>query len=486
MASILYDASTFMTRNSYVGFSFRSEYPVSGTQSHSEFIFLTMQLKSENIKRKASIRVQPHRDLFLCIISAVSLLVVFNLVPASSDQSPPSLILQFICGSLLCPALFLFLVRHLYLTVRRYSWRLRRHGEQNEVDALRLPADVLKPESFDGVHQIHLAQHRLLPQVPDSQGNYRARALTIYVAPAIAVLLTSMALVTRPPHPFAAGLIFSQAVLMFWIILSIINDDKPTAVWIERRTRGELMRREQYLCLARVGPYHEAGLTRMLNRIARIETAGFEELVELVSMEHSDSGDKPTWLEHLASHPESVQLLSDLPERIATYQNYRIGKQIGWMRSARRAAVDTAKLMSWILGTVILLTICLAFANAALLFATGEQASPDPGLQVLRNAIGLSIFLPALTSTVMAMQSVFNLRYLAENYHMTETVLDRFRGQMITLQNEIAESWPEASEKQKLKLQNRFQKLVLRTEAALTEEYLRWRFVTRRDAHEFS
>jgi hypothetical protein len=376
------------------------------------------------------------------------------------------------------------LTRHGYLLARRYHWLIRQNNEQTEVDALRIPAEVRKPESFNGVAEIDAVQHRLMRPVPNAQGRYRAGALTIYVAPAIAVLFVGLQQAGWPTGFFAAGLVFSQAVLVLFVFLRIIIDRKPTATWIERRARSELIRREQYLCLARVGPYHDATCDHPISRIAWIESASLEGLGELVPMEHSGTCDRPSWIEHMSSLPQAAQILIDLPERIASYQYYRAGKQIAWMRSSRRDSENSAKVLTWLLGTVAISTILLAGVNAIWLLTLPTPAPETTKLAILTHAVGLSVFLPAFSGTVLALQGVFNLRFLIENYRSTERALELLRGHLMALQDEIAKVWFGTDDVHRRELQHRFQKLVLRVEAVLTDEYLRWQLITQRDAHE--
>ncbi len=129
-------------------------------------------------------------------------------------------------------------------------------------------------------------------------------------------------------------------------------------------------------------------------------------------------------------------------------------------------------------------TIVLASINAFWLLAMPEQVPGRAGAMMLRHAVSLGMFLPALSSTVLALQSVFNLRFLIENYRLTEAALEHLRGQVMTLQDEMALASQGASDTQLRDLQHRFQKLVLRVEGALTDEYLRWRLIVQRDAHE--
>ena len=424
------------------------------------------------------------RDCLALVASLIALAVVFAVAPRLPLGSPTWVAVQVASAGLLSPFLAIMAIRNGYLFARRCRWLSRQTNERTEVQSLQIPTDIPHPNKFEGVPEIDAAQHRLLKPIPDAQGRYRARALTVYAAPALAVLFSGMQQAGWQRGPFAAGLVFGQTILVLIFLLRIVIDKNPTSEWIERRTRGELIRREQYLCLARAGPYRDAGPTYHLARVTRIENASFDVLTNLVRMEHLEAGDKDTWLGSLSLRPHPSELVSDLPDRVASYHYYRAAKQIAWMRSARKDCEDTARTLTWMLGLVAIATIVIASYNAVGLLALPENGPSTDGAAVLSHAISLGMFLPALSGTVLALQGVFNLRMLTESYRMTEASLDQLRGLLIALHEEIAPVWGGADEAQRHEMQRGFQRLVLRVEGALTDEYLRWRLITRREAHE--
>lgn len=415
--------------------------------------------------------------VFALAVSTILLWLAFAQVSRLVDP------LQYIVGALVCPALILLVIRHGYLFARWLHWKGREEREKKHLERFQASAGARKPEDYSPVDRLHAAQSEALKEIPDPQGRFRARALTLYAAPAMTVLLAGLQLALWPEGSFGAGLVLGQATLALFVIIRVIVDRRPTQEWIELRTRGELFRREQYLCLARVGPYEEGRLTSPDTRIAAIGSASLERMDELLRMENEDDPDRSTWLEHLASSPGSKPVFDDFLERLKTYQYHRACKQIAWMRSAAEDAEDSARLIEWVAGIAAFGSILVAAVGSFLLM-TRPELRPDGNVEILDAAISLGVFLPALVGMLLAIKSVFNLRMLAENYQRTERSLERLRKKLVGLQEE-AERKP-ADDSQRRQLETRFRKLVLRVEAELTEEYYRWRIVTQRDTYELA
>jgi hypothetical protein len=394
----------------------------------------------------ATAQVPVRTDVIVLTVLVVLLMLIFALVPLLPDQPEVWAAVQFIEGFVLCPILILLVIKHGYLVARRQHWLGRQRREKEHVDALQIPAKVRKPETFEGVGRIDMAQKEALAPIPDFQGKFRARALTTYAAPAVAVLLAGLQQAFWPMRPFGAGLVLGQAFLVFIVILRIITDRRPAQEWIKRRTRGELFRREQYLCLARVGPYCPGRHSSPETRIRQLGTASLERMTELIAMEDEEDRDRASWLDQLSSQPAPVPIFDDLLDRVTTYQYHRTGKQIAWMRSTLNDTEHSARRIEWFVGIAAACNILVAAVNSFLLLTfqampAGQAASGGENVALLRAVIALSAFLPALSGMLLALQSVFNLRFLTENYQLTERSLERLRKELIELQEEVAQTW---------------------------------------------
>jgi hypothetical protein len=433
-------------------------------------------------------RFERYKDPIYLTASVVLLVLIFLFIPRLPNSPTSWIWIHILGGGVFCPLLFLKVLNHGYLFIRQLHWPTRKKSEETRFEELFIPEDVKKPLAYDGVAQIDLSQHELLPPIPNAQGKYRARALTIYSAPAIAVLLASLQTTIWSTGFFGSSLILGSALLIIIVYLRIIIDRSPTQAWLELRTRSELLRREQYLCLAQVGPYYPGKLLTPKNRIDQIRIGSKERLNELVLMQYEDDKDHATWLEHLYLTISATPTFEDLLDRVKTYQYYRAGKQIAWMRSAFDDALNTANRLNWLIGTIAIGTVIVAIFTFTSLFSqslTGTTPTSSTGIVTFyRTATSVGIFLPALSGMVLALQSVFNLRILSENYKSTEIGLERLRKELVELQEEIAEGWINALVNDRYQFELRFKKLVLRVESELTGEYLRWSMITRRDTHD--
>jgi hypothetical protein len=199
---------------------------------------------------------------------------------------------------------------------------------------------------------------------------------------------------------------------------------------------------------------------------------------ELMVMSHAANGD--SWLDQVSHQAPPEPILADLPARLKSYQYYRTGKQIIWMQASAAQAEKDARLLSWLVGVVAMLVVAAAALNGIRLLAPHWLIVDG----ATKGLIGLTGLLPAISGTLLALQSVFNLRSLRDNYRLTERILERQRGQIVTLEDEVELAWASANPVERRRFEVRFQRAVLHTEATLTEEYMRWRLVTERDAYE--
>lgn len=399
-------------------------------------------------------------------------------------------ILNFLLGLIVCPMALISAVRYLYLFARRARWLVRKNREKETTEDIRIPANVAPAQSFDDIDVIHDAQTKALTVVPDAQGLFRARALTTFMAPAIAVFLTGLQVANWPSGPFAAGLIAGQVILFAMVLIRIVTDRRPTDEWIKRRTRVELLRREQYLRLARVGPYAPGEHCTVGDRIQTIHFASLETMTNLVIMEYGGARAGQSWFEGIMRHPPNEPIFADLAARLDTYRYHRVDKQIGWMRVSGEQAESDAKLIGIFVAIVTLLATLLALYNT-FVFLSVQPAGTVPANALadafnktitLRGSVELGAFLPALAGGLLALQNVFNLRFLAQNYRLTAKFLERVDLTLTSLGNDL-HATSDAAQTQILEA--RFQRSVLHVESALTEEYTRWRMITERDAYEF-
>lgn len=448
--------------------------------------------KSKVSKRNWFARLLPHlRFAALVLQLAVSIAIVgaaFYFGPglAGNWQS-------IAVGCIAVPFSLILLVHSTYLLARAVHWQYRLRLEKAAKAGMRASKPQRKVETFDEIHLIDTAQHKELKGVPDAQGKYRARALTTYFAPPLAVLLVCLEQIVWPDTTFGSGLVLGEGSLIGFVLIRLVLDSRPTKKWIILRTRSEILRREQYVALAKAGPYLPTSQRRqaVADRIGAICTSGEDRLLSLLPQQHENG---VLWSDDLFRSASTTALFDDLLDRLSCYSHRRLDGQIAWMRSAQSEMKGSAKELAFLLLFVALATMVVAvihffqIGNAIAAAAIAASGSPSqvPAAPTQGFADGvrvLGVFLPALSGAVLALQAVFNMRFLAANYKDTEVQLDRLRLPFTDLEREVRGLPETATAVEQRELEVRFQTLLLRAEGVLTEELTRWRMVTQRDAH---
>src|SRR5262249_8447340 len=115
------------------------------------------------------------------------------------------------------------------------------------------------PDTAGGKDIIHAEQVVWDGRARDSQWDYRQLARRMAVLPSLAVFLLILQIF------FGGAWFLGPAVSVACILGEILYLSRmlhvaltyagPTKVWIQARTRAELLRRESFLRLASVGPY---------------------------------------------------------------------------------------------------------------------------------------------------------------------------------------------------------------------------------------
>lgn len=377
-------------------------------------------------------------------------------------------------------AAFLVLALHCgYQLFRAYRWRERRRAERQAFRSLAIPDDVIPPGSFQGVREIDEAQHTELKQTPDYQGRYRATGIKVAFLPALAVGFIALQAIFFPARgPTALGLAYGQSLLLLFLVLMVHTNEQPTLAWVLSRTRAELLRREQYLRLAQVGPYlrlgHDSSTAIRRQRVARIATGNLEELERLASMADQDTpvpGIERPWVDGLwraaASRSDSdTEADPGLPDRVLdrgrSYLYYRIGKQLMWFRLSATAFERADRRITRTTQVTVLAAVAVAVANAVLL-STDQQHGGASSSTVLLTAV-----LPALCTGLFATHELFAFRSLAISYGYAQQELMRCQSSLRGLIDRL-ESGAEGTLGTV-----EFQAIVLQTEAVLTLELQRW------------
>jgi hypothetical protein len=279
--------------------------------------------------------------------------------------------------------------------------------------------------------------------------------------------------------------VFAEALFLSWLIWKVWLSPDPTRQWLQARLRAELLRREQYLCLAAVGPYlrlksapADQVATKRLDLLVSGELHQLRQLTPLATPHSSDDpkqGDR-RWLDELWQSADiSVRLPAAL-DRMYCYLHYRIGKQKIWFTLGVRLNYRFENWITQGLKAAVLIAFAAAAIHAALLFERVEHTSTLPLLTHL-----LAFVLPPLGAAFLALQSLFASRALAFSYYNAYEELLRLEANLRWLIKRYQAATDDAERRRG---ETEFQALVLHTEYALTQEMEKWILLNYRPEYE--
>jgi hypothetical protein len=385
-----------------------------------------------------------------------------------------------ILGSLL----LLLVIYHGYFIARSHRWRHRQREEKQALQKLAIRATIRRPESFKGVESIHQVQGRLLERVPDYQGRYRAAGLTIAFLPPLALLFLSLQIVFFPHGgSWGAGFVFAEALLLGCLIFLVWQTRNPSLTWVQSRLRGELLRREQYLCLAAVGPYlsKDAGHDAPA-RLERIEKGDILQLWRLVPLATPDLAGKGDWrwLDDIWRQTGDAVRLTEPAERMQCYLYYRLEKQIMWFRLGTHLNDRIERWITRTLKAAVLVALAAALTHGVLLAlevhpGSGQESPASMGTLLL------AFVLPPFGAALLASQNLFAFRTFSWSYNETRKELLRFKANLQRLLGSFSSS---LDEHERIRLGVEFQALVLHAEAELSHEMERWLMLVHRPEFE--
>jgi hypothetical protein len=365
---------------------------------------------------------------------------------------------------------FLLIVRQLYLVVRQLKWRRRRRREAAEIEALQIPSDVPKQISFSGVDTIHRAKSIVMSTVPDYQGQMFLRGLTVAVLPPLAVLLAAAPDFAPNDPRLALGTALGEVGVLLTAFTIVQRSTKPAEPWVAARIRTELLRREEYLRLALVGPYlarADDAADLIQRRIAELDPHDESSRARAIAMR--DGPDGPRWIDHLWTQPH--QPVPDLRQRMRSYLHYRIRKQVVWFELGTENAAQSDRRISLFITLSLLVGVVVVAIQVALRYVRFFDATLAVQLATL-----FALTLPTVATFLLALRELYAFRGLAVSYrHM----INELKHEQQTLERLITRlDQPNADE---AAIGREFQATVLHTEALLTHELERWVMVIDRD-----
>ena len=267
----------------------------------------------------------PRNKTLISVFAVAGLVAGWAIAPNQYMQliTPPTVVI-----------LLIGLVRPLYGYLRRASYESGQ-GQEEFRSALAPDESAQKPEFFPGVAPIHRAQGEAIRASVEAQGKYFSAGIMSSILPSLALLLLALQLLVFPfGGAWAVGLILAEITCVGYLLMFVWTKNEPTELWISNRLRAELLRREQYLVVANVGPYLGKDDTESeLIAIQRASTIRGAPSVRLHDLAALQDNRQDSWIEAALTSGDMLPIPGDLAARIQTYLEHRIGKQLLWFSS---------------------------------------------------------------------------------------------------------------------------------------------------------
>ncbi|MEA3400534.1 MAG: hypothetical protein U9R79_04745 [Armatimonadota bacterium] len=312
----------------------------------------------------------------------------------------------------------------------------------------------------------------------------RWESVRALLPPAAALLLSVQILVFPQRSAVSIVLIGAElAVLFVALLLGYARQTPPAEKWIDARMRAEVLRREQFLVTAMVGPYLQCTTEDQLATTVqtRLDSIGDPARDPMEFVELSDEAGIP-WRDALedarqeqlrAGEPYPLQICPTPTKPWERYLTARLKGQIDYYerRSERWFGLDN-RCEGWRRGILGAAAIAAGMHFAALwLSSPADQSSFRLVIEIL------AIVLPPTSSAVEALQGLYQGRRLGCLYRDVAAGLSKLAPQFTTLIAQVPDG--HADDDELAELDFAFRRLVLRAEELMTGEWRNWCVVMR-------
>jgi hypothetical protein len=302
--------------------------------------------------------------------------------------------------------------------------------------------------------------------VERQQSQKRFGLFTALLGPVAVLLLTVQILAFPHAGPVALTLIAAElAALMFALSFGFFNIGSPDG-WMRYRLRAEVLRRERFLVLARVGPYlTERDPANEIKRRLVIIDSEDTDPAELVLL-HDGKG--RTWRDLLEDASASDQKPAPPdPNGFQLFYEQRLVDQKKWFskKSAHFARLD--ELFEDVAKGVLVAALAVAAWHLAALYFGTHGNGNERSVSQLATEI-LAIVLPPVGAAATGLQSLLEGRRLSRSYKDRALTLTNLETSLVKLQPHFDAGTAQHDH------EFQFKRLVLRTEEALASELLQW------------
>jgi uncharacterized protein DUF4231/conflict system pore-forming effector with SLATT domain len=287
----------------------------------------------------------------------------------------------------------------------------------------------------------------------------RLARVAAFLTPAAVLCLAVQLLVFSEPGRVSILLISVELLLLsVAVAIGLLQGGEAHERWLRSRVRSELLRREEFLYLARVGPYLTAHQPEMEVDARIAEIRGVADPVELIPLEHRGL----SWRDELEDAPRAGNAPENGCREIYLQERLRDQKEWYSAKARRHAHLDG------VCETGARVTLVLAMAAAALHLGWLVTGSHAPEL-LAKGVEVTALALPAFGGAFLALRAMFAHQLLRLSYRDQAHLLSSLEAECVRLADEEVRrpgTYP-------LKLR----RLVLRSEEVFASELRRWALI---------
>jgi SMODS and SLOG-associating 2TM effector domain 1 len=299
---------------------------------------------------------------------------------------------------------------------------------------------------------------------------YRAGTWVALLGPIVIVLQAVQTSFFREPGKLVGAyvlLIFEALFLLVALVWVLLRIDSAHAQWMRERICSEILRREEFLCLARVGPY-----LRINNSLlARVQ----DRLLLITSPHHHPTkflplrDDKEYWRDSLEDAHTSGELpeVPDLANCMEAYLIGRVDDQRQWFSRRGEKHLRHAQNFE---GVTMILLFLAALAAIIHFFYLRLVGNTQPPSGVEKTLILVTFCLPAIAAAVVGLESLTESKRLNASYAYHTQILEYAQTHL----NDLKAGLGSATVNQRKKLQFEFMRTVLAVEEDLSREVHLW------------
>ena len=325
--------------------------------------------------------------------------------------------------------------------------------------------------------RLHAAHEQWDQRAIDTESRVLHVGYVLAVLAPLAVLLLAIQTVfftACAQRAVACGLIAAELLILAVALCSLFANLLPSShEWAGCRLRAELLRREEFLLLVRLGPYLEAATGARLTAAVQARQAQLvNEAVPPADLLHPHSPPGADWRDQLEDVPMERQALPDAAA-LHDYLERRIDDQQHWFQKQGLAMARKHGLFENVAKTVLLLAgVTAAMHLTALIYCEPDQHSFASRLVEI-----LALVLPPIGAAIASLEAFLQCHRLSYSYRDHARVLEELGAEMRDLLAQLA--GPGGARQPAGLPWKQAKRLALRCEELLTRELRQWYFVIR-------